>query len=197
MNTWDLCNMESVGGHHTEMVGTPVLIETEAGTAVEFDGAGDALVVDANPLIDLEAFTAEVIFRPYPGGLGSQRFFHIQEDGSDNRLLFETRLTDGDEWFLDTCIQAGAEGKVLFAEQFKHVIGPWYHIAIVVADGMFRHYVNGEMELETEIDFVPLKQGQASVGVRINRVSWYKGAMRIARFSSRGLTPNEFLEGDL
>ena len=196
MKEWNLSSMDSVGGHETEIVGSPRLIATDTGRAVEFDGVGDALVVDTNPVMGFEAFTAEVIFQPYPGGLFAQRFFHVQEGDSDNRLLFETRLTDDGEWFLDTCLQAGAEGQVLFAEDFVHAIGPWYHAAVVVSDGWFRHYVDGELELETEIAFTPLGQGKPCVGVRINRVCWYKGAMRTARFSSRALEPHEFLEID-
>ena len=106
-NTWNLSIIESVGDHDTEIVGNPTLIGTDAGTAVEFDGVGDALVVNTNPLVELDTFTAEVVFQPYPGGLIEQRFFHIQEDGSENRLLFETRLTASNEWFLDTFIRVG------------------------------------------------------------------------------------------
>ena len=194
MDAWNLSDMESVGGHHTEIVGTPKLIDTDAGAAVEFDGVGDALVVDTNPLAGLIEFTAEVIFQPYPEGLSAQRFFHIQEEGSDNRVLFETRLTANNQWFLDTFIAAGEGGQALFAEDFEHELDSWYHAAIVVADGLFRHYVNGELELEAKLDFVPQGQGQTSVGVRHNRVCWYKGAMRSARFSSRTLVPAEFLK---
>ena len=88
---------------------------------------------------------------------------------------------------------AEGEGYAQFAEDFKHTLGPWYHGAIVVADGMFRHYINGELELETEISFTALGRGQTSIGVRHNRVSWYRGAIRTARFSSRPLAPDEFL----
>ena len=63
---------------------------------------------------------------------------------------------------------AEGEGYVQFAEDFKHTLGPWYHGAIVVADGMFRHFINGELELETEISFAALGRGQTSIGVRHN-----------------------------
>ena len=191
---WNLSDMESIGGHPTEIVGAPGLINTDVGPAVEFDGVGDALVVDANPLIGVEAFTAEVVFRPDPEGPTAQRFLHIQEEGSINRLLFEIRLTANNRWFLDTCIETDGGGHVLFAEDFEHDLGPWYHAAIVVADGMFRHYTNGELELETKIAFAPLQQGQTSLGMRHNRVSWYRGAIRTARFSSRPLPPDEFVK---
>ena len=193
MAVWDLSDMESVGGHPTEILGTPGRIDTDSGTAVEFDGEGDALVVGANPLAGLDAFTVEIVFQPYPEGLAAQRFFHIQEDGSDNRLLFETRLTEDGRWFLDTFIKAGEANCALFAEEFEHALGPWYHVALVVGDGAMRHYTNGELELEAEIPFVPLGPGQTSVGVRFNRVCWYKGAMRTVRFSPRPLAPGEFV----
>ena len=192
MALWNLSDIESVGGHPTEIVGAPRPIDTDSGSAVEFNGTDDALVVDANPLAGLDAFTVEIVFQPYPDGPTAQRFFHIQEDGSDNRLLFETRLTGDGRWFLDTFIKAGEANCALFAEQFEHALGPWYHVALVVGDGAMRHYTNGELELEAEIPFVPLGTGQTSVGVRFNRVSWYKGAMRTVRFSSRPLAPGEF-----
>lgn len=193
MNPWDLSAMDAVGGHETEIIGRPKRIDTDAGMAVEFDGAGDALVVDSNPLAGLQRFTAELIFRPYPGGLTEQRFFHIQENDSESRLLFETRLTDNDEWILDAFIKVGERGYVLFDDAASHAIGPWYHVAIVVGDGLFGSYTNGELELETEIDFVEQGRGKTSLGVRMNRVCWYKGALITARFSPRPLAPAEFL----
>lgn len=193
MNLWNLRDMDAVGGHDTEIVGLPRQIESDAGTAVEFDGVGDALVVGANPLAGLERFTAEVIFQPYTGGLSEQRFFHVQENGSENRLLFETRLTDSNEWILDAFIRVDDRGYVLFDQDSRHAIGPWYHVAIVVSDGLFRSYTNGELELETEIDFVAQKQGKTSLGVRMNRVCWYKGAILCVRFSPQPLAPDGFL----
>ena len=193
MDLWDLSEMDAVGGHETEIVGQPKRIATDEGTAVEFDGAGDALVVDNNPLAGLQAFTAELIFQPYPGGLTEQRFFHIQENDSESRLLFETRLTDSNEWILDAFIKVGKRGYVLFDQESRHAIGPWHHVAIVVGDGVFRSYTNGELELETEIDFVAQERGKTSLGVRMNRICWYKGAMRTARFSPQPLAPADFL----
>ena len=191
---WLIDNLESIDGHEIEVVGSPALIETPAGKAGEFDGEGDARFVDVHPLAGLEVFTVEVIFRPYADGLKEQRFFHMQEDGSDDRVLFETRLTGDNQWFLDTFIRSGEGSYVLFAEDFKHPIGPWYHAAIVMDDEKVRHYVNGELELEKEIDFTPHTQGRTSLGVRINTVHWYKGAMSKARFTSGILSPEEFLK---
>jgi hypothetical protein len=137
-------------------------------------------------------FTAEVIFRPAAAGPKEQRFFHMQEEGSENRVLFETRLTDDGHWFLDTFIKSEGGDCTLFAKDHLHKIGPWYHAAIVVDGGSMRHYVNGKLELSQELKFTPHKAGQTSLGVRINKVHWYKGAIGRARFTPRPLEPAEF-----
>jgi hypothetical protein len=168
--------------------------DAAAGKAVAFDGVDDGLIVDANPLAGLATFTVEVVFRPARGGPAAQRFVHLQEAGSDNRLLFETRLIDGDRWFLDTFLKCGSGNHTLFAEQHPHPIGPWYHAAVTVDGRRMRHFVNGQEELAHEIAFQPLGPGQTSLGVRLNRVSWYQGAIRTLRVTPRVLAPAEFLK---
>jgi len=54
------------------------------------------------------------------------------------------------------------------------------------------HFVNGELELSRPIEFAPQQPGRTSIGVRINEVSWFKGAIREIRFTPRGLSPEEF-----
>ena len=117
----------------------------------------------------------------------------MQEDASENRLLFETRLTDDNRWFLDSFIKSGEGNYTLYAEKSLHPIGPWYHAAVVVDGTTMRHYVNGKEELSTPINFKPQQPGRTSIGVRINKASWYKGAVRQLRITPRVLTPQEFL----
>ena len=191
---WDIDNLDSIGGHPVTVVGSPEVIETPEGKAVEFDGEGDALFLDVHPLAGTDRFTVEVIFKPYADGLVEQRFFHMQENGSDNRVMFETRLTEDNRWFLDAFIKSGEGNNVLFAEDFKHPIGPWYHAAIVVDGKEMRHYINGMQEMSRPIAFAPQTQGQTSLGVRINKVHWYKGAIRKTRFTPRALSPEAFLK---
>jgi len=189
---WQLTRLDEIGGHKTTLVGSPRLIEAGQSKAVEFDGKADGLFLDINPITGLKQFTAEVIFRPYAGGAKEQRFLHFQEDGSDNRLLFEIRLAD-DRWFLDTFIKSGEGNHTLYAEKSTHAVGPWYHAAVVVDGTTMRHYVNGEEELSTPIKLEPLKQGRTSIGVRINKVSWFKGAVRQGRGTSAVLSSRDFL----
>ena len=191
---WNIDALDSIGGQRTTVLGSPRLIGAPEGKAVEFDGEGDALFVGAHPLAGARVFTAEVIFRPYADGLKEQRFFHMQEDDSENRMLFELRLTDDERWFLDTFVKSGEGNYTLYAEDFTHPIGPWYHAAIVVDGAEMRHYVNGVSELSQEIAFEPQGRGQTSIGVRINRVCWFKGAIRQVRFTPEALSPEAFLK---
>ena len=85
-DVWTFDRLDRVGGHATTIQGNPRLIETPIGKAVEFDGVDDALFVEVHPLAGAKTFTWEAIFRP-DGGEAEQRWFHLQESGSDNRML--------------------------------------------------------------------------------------------------------------
>ncbi len=190
---WQLDNLKSVGGHPVTVVGEPVVIETPDGKAIEFDGVDDALFFDVHPLAGWTAFTVEIIFLPATEGPPEQRFFHMQEKGSESRVMFETRVVDGDRWFLDTFINTGRDKVALYAEDHRHPTGKWHHAALVVGERRFRHYVNGELELEEELDYRVQQDGKTSIGVRINRVDWFKGAIRTIRFTPRPLAPEAFI----
>ena len=190
---WELDNLEEIGGHKVTVVGNPKVIDTPHGKAIEFDGVDDGIFFDVHPLAGMTEFTVEVIFKPYADGVSEQRFFHMQEDGTNERVMFETRLVEDNLWFVDTFMQTGGQNNTMYAIGDKHEIGPWYHAAIVVDGKTFKHYVNGKMELGKEVDFTPQKPGRTSMGVRINSVWWYKGAIRKARFTPRAMTPDEFL----
>src|SRR6266850_2614079 len=188
--TWKIDNLNEIGGQPVTVMGNPQLIAAPA--AVLFDGIDDGLVVKTNPIAGARAFTLEAIFRPDANGSKEQRWFHIQQDNSENRVLLETRLV-GDQWFLDTYIRSGESNRALFAENFKHRVGVWYHIALVFDGTEMRHYVDGKLEMSGPLSIAPLEQGQTSIGVRLNRVFWFKGAVRTARFTARALAPAEFM----
>jgi hypothetical protein len=56
-----------------------------------------------------------------------------------------------------------------------------------------RHFVDGREELSGPLTIQPLGAGSASIGVRMNRVFWFKGAVRKVRFTPRALGPREFM----
>jgi hypothetical protein len=191
--TWKLNNLEKIDGNPVSIIGHPRLVDDQGGRAVSFDGVGDGIQIDVNPLAGAQAFTVEAVFRPEAGGLKEQRWLHIQENNTENRILLETRLVD-DQWFLDTYIRSGDNNRTLFAENFKHPIGPWYHVALVFDGKEMRHYVDGRQEMSGPLTVSPLTAGKTTIGVRMNRVYWFKGAVRKARFTARALRPEEFMK---
>lgn len=188
---WRLASLESVGEHPVQLLCSPALVDAAVGKAVEFAGDGDALLVESNPLAGLSAFTIEVVFRPDPGGASEQRFLHFQEV-EDHRVLMETRLTGDGQWFLDSFLKSGESEKTLYAKDHRHVLGEWYHGALSYDGTSMRHYVNGQKELEGVVSFAPMESGATSIGCRLNRVYWFKGAIALVRITSRALTPSEF-----
>jgi hypothetical protein len=48
-------------------------------------------------------------------------------------------------------------------------------------------YVNRKKELEGKIDFPPMTIGDISIGVRLNKVNWFKGLIREIRFHPQAL----------
>jgi hypothetical protein len=52
-------------------------------------------------------------------------------------------------------------------------------------------YINGEKELEGDVNVTPMVDGKISLGVRQNKVYWYKGIIREMRFHPAALTPGQ------
>jgi hypothetical protein len=197
--TWHFDHLESIDGHPTTMSGNPQLIETPYGKAIQFNGVDDALFVDVHPLAGASTFTWEVIFRPDADGQEAQRFFHLQEvdqatgKDTDNRMLFETRLADG-KWCLDSFATTNGQGLTLIDNKLLHPAGKWFSLAAVYDGKVFSNYVDGVLQGSGEIHLVPQSAGRSSLGARINKVSFFKGALLTARMTPRALAPNEFLK---
>ncbi|MES1261088.1 MAG: LamG domain-containing protein [Acidobacteriota bacterium] len=191
--TWHFDSTKKIGGHAAIVLGHPRVIDTPKGRAVEFNGVDDALFLDVHPLAGAGTWTWEVIFRPDAGGASEQRFFHLAENGTDNRMLFEIRLT-GNEWCLDSFAKSGDASLALMDRSKLHPAGVWYHAAAVYDGHEFRNYVDGVLEGKGELHLAPQGAGRTSVGVRINKVNYFKGAVREARMTPRALQVSEFLK---
>ncbi len=189
---WELDNLQALAGYRLDVSGQPTVIDGPYGKAIEFDGVQDALFIGANPVAGWQALTVEVVFRPDAGGLPEQRFFHLGEVSGD-RVLFETRLTEDDHWYLDTFISSGESSRPLLNESHLHPVGQWYHLAMTCDGREEINYVNGVKEANGPIDFAPLTEGETSIGVRLNRVCWFKGAIGRIRYTDRVLSADEFM----
>ena len=196
---WRFDRIDEIGGHKTTVLGHPRVIDSPVGKAVEFNGVDDALFVDVHPLAGAETFTWEIVFRPDPGGAPEQRFFHLQEQdartGGDTatRMLSEIRVIDG-RWCLDSFAQAGGQSRALLNRERLHPLGVWHRVAMVYDGHELRNYVDGVLEGSGELHLIPQGPGHSSIGVRINKMNYFKGAVSLARMTRTALSPAEFLK---
>jgi hypothetical protein len=208
--TWTFDRLDKIGGLPVKVEGNPKVVDTPVGKAIEFDGVDDAIWIEQHPLAGAAQFTFEAIFRP-DGGAVEQRWFHLAErdpktgllasadhpqtgQDANSRFLFELRVIDNTKWCLDAFVNGPGYNKAIMVREKTHPIGEWYHVADTYDGKTFRSYVNGELQGEAEIAFKPQGPGVASVGVRINKVNYFHGAVAKARFTPRALPVSEFLK---
>jgi hypothetical protein len=206
--TWTFDRLDRIGGAATKVEGNPKIVDTPLGKAIQFNGIDDAIWIERHPLAGAETFTFEAIFRP-DGGAFEQRWFHLAErdaktgllasaehpKGPDThaRFLFEIRVVDK-QWYLDAFVGGPGYNKPLMFKEKLHAVGQWYHVAQTYDGKTYRSYVNGVLQGEDDIAFKPQGEGAASVGTRINRLNYFNGAVRLARFTPKALTPEQFLK---
>lgn len=193
---WVFDRLSNIGGVDTMVEGDPILVDSPYGKAVQFDGVDDRLVIGKHPLAGMGQFTFQALFRP-DGGAFAQRWFHLNEEDSTpgaapsvTRILFEIRVKDG-AWSLDAFATGqGYKQTLLFLDK-TYPIGPWYWVAQSYDGKTYRSFVNGELQGEADIAFAPQGPGRSSIGARMNKVDYFKGAIREARFTPRGLAADQ------
>jgi hypothetical protein len=197
---WRFDSLTSIGGHPVQPVGHPQLIDSPYGKAIQFNGAGDGVFLPVHPLAGASTYTWEVIFRPDADGPQAQRFFHLQEQdpatGEDtkNRMLYEIRIVDG-KWCLDSFASSGASNRTLLACDASHLypLGQWYRVTAVYDGHELRNYIGNDLQGSGPLDLKPQFPGRTSIGMRINKVFPFKGAVLVTHMTPRVLTPPEFL----
>ena len=190
---WRLDNLARLGGTAIQLIGAPAVVETDIGPSIAFNGVSDGLLLDRNPIEGLSRFTIEVLFAVDADGPFEQRFLHIQEADGENRALVELRLRDG-RWALDSYLRHGDAQLTLLDETKQHPAGGW-HVSTTTFDGkVMKHFVDGIEQGRGPVEFRALKPGRASIGVRQNRVSWFKGKIHTVRVTPDALAPSRFLK---
>ena len=188
---WRVDDVRSIGGHAVEAVGAPHVAEG----ALVFDGVKDGVFLPVNPLAGLREFTVEVLFWPAEGGPAEQRFWHAQ-DAAGSRALLETRLDGKGGWWLDTFLfQSGKEGRPLIDPRRVHPTNAWHWVALRFDGKTMAHFVDGVKELEGAVEFAPMGEGKISLGVRQNKVYWFKGAIREVRVTPAALPAEKLQRG--
>ena len=193
---WTFDRLSDIGGHPTSIEGAPTLIDTAAGKAVLFDGANDVMFVSNHPLANAATFTIEAVFR-LDGGAFEQRWLHLAEadpvhgDAQSPRTLFEVRVVETG-WYLDAFTTGPGYNKALVVPEQTFPVGRWYAVQQTFDGKIYRAYVNGALQAEADLDYKPQGAGRTAIGMRINKVTPFKGAVLNARFTPRALQSNEF-----
>lgn len=198
--TWTFDRLSNIGGAPTLVEGDPQLIDSPYGKAVQFDGVDDRLLIDQHPLAGAARFTFEALFRP-DGGALAQRWFHLAEDPQaptdgpplNTRFMFEIRTENG-RWWLDAFVTGPGYKQTLIFPDKTFPVGRWYAVAQTYDGKTYRMYVDGVLQGEADIAFKAQGPGKASVGARMNKIDYFKGAIRTARFTAKALKPSAFLK---
>lgn len=188
---WKISELLESNDYGIKLSGNPTIVDSQYGKAVRFNGKDDGIFLDINPIMNMDEFTVEAIFYPDNDGQFEQRFLHIGMDKED-RLLLETRTTNNNQWYLDAFIAIGNSINPLFDKEKLHSTNEWHHIAFVIDGNNLTSYVDGIKELTGKGELAPMKSGQTSIGVRQNKISWFKGIIYNIKITHEALLPERF-----
>lgn len=189
---WILASLLDEKPTQLEISGAPKTVASPYGEAVYFDGVGDAFFLKEMPLQSLQEFTVEMIFNPDKNAPFEQRVLHIGEV-TKGRMLLEIRAV-ASNWFFDGYAASGTNKKAVNDEKLLHPLGQWHHVAFVVTSESLTTYVNGKKELQESFSFNPIESGTTAIGVRLNKVSWFKGAIYKIRITPKRIQPHYFMK---
>ncbi|WP_461629590.1 LamG-like jellyroll fold domain-containing protein [Labilibaculum euxinus] len=188
---WLVADLLQQNSKQIKILGQPKLVDSPYGKAVSFNGSSDALILQEMPLKSMKEFTVEMIFCPDINASFEQRILHIGEV-LGNRMLLEIRAVT-DIWYFDGFAASGNSKKALINEQLTHQLGQWYHVALVVRPNSLTTFVNGKKELSESFSYQPIGTGNCSIGVRLNKRSWFKGMIYKIRIVPQQLNPDDFM----
>jgi hypothetical protein len=189
---WYLKDAKRIGGFNAVVLGNPVVKAEGKDSSVYFNGINDGLIIPAIPIEGWPKFTIEVLFKPDSDGPVAPRFIHF-EDTLLNRGTFELRLTKNGQWYFDGFLRNGKtrKGVTLIDSAKLHPANKWHWAALVYDGNKMYSYINGQKELDAEMDFPALTKGNISLGVRLNKVNWFKGEIRKILFHPEAVEPKE------
>lgn len=188
---WKISEILESKSHGLTLSGHPAIVDSPYGKAVRFNGIDDGIFLEINPIIGVNHFTVEAIFYPESGGSFEQRFLHLGMDKED-RLLLETRTTENNQWYFDAFIATGASSNPLVDKEKLHPVDKWHHVAFIIDNGYLTSYVNGIKELTDKTVLTPIQSGRTSIGMRQNKISWFKGNIYNIKITHAALAPEQF-----
>ena len=120
---WTFDRLDNIGGIKTTVEGSPRIVDTPLGKAIEFDGVDAAVWIEKHPLAGAATFTFEGIYRP-DGGAFEQRWFHLAERDPKTGLLASADHP-----------KTGRAANPRFLSELRTVENSWYRAAFGNAAG--------------------------------------------------------------
>ena len=190
---WKFDRLDSIGGHKTTVLGEPKVIDSPVGKA-------------SSSMASMMVCSSTITRSPAPKLLpGKPSSAPMAVNGSSDGFISASRiptpaptletacsLKSGSSMkhgILTASTKSGTEDATLMNRNALHPLGAWYHVASVYDGKEFRNYVNGVQEGAASVYLAAHGPGHASVGMRINKVSYFKGAVHLARFTRKALSP--------
>jgi len=185
---WKLNDTLDVGGRKPVVLGAPLSVKADSINGLFFDGTKDGLIVPVNPLRELNNFAIEILFKPMESTSTAPRMMHIQDE-KGNRCTIELRLTSKGNWYLDTFLKNGNtnKGLSLIDSTKEHPCNDWYWVALIYDGTKMTSYVNSQKEGEGMVSLDAMTSGETSLGVRLNKINWFRGQISEIRFHSAPL----------
>jgi hypothetical protein len=190
---WIIDNTASIHGNVPVMVhGTPQVMTSPQGDALCFDG-DDAVVLNANPVQGLAAFTMEVFMRidgVTNAAFNQPRYLHVETTDA-SRITMEARVTET-SWHLDTfLLSSNGQSRTLIDATKVHPVGQWTWTALTYDGAQMRHFVDAVEDASGTVTVPMYGAGKMSLGVRQNLVNWFVGCIREVRITPTALAPAE------
>lgn len=201
---WILDNLTEIDGIQVYPLGNPEVVDTDLGKAIKFDGYGDRILVDANPIETAKAYTVEVIFKADAGVVNQNnepRFIHIQNpnDPDKKRVMMEIRVNSDNKVYMDGFMLTDNDNLALIDETKLHNTKEWVHAAITYEGNTFTTYVNGVQELTGQVSYkdeILDEIGQTSIGARMDKRNWYSGLVKCLKVTQAKISPDKFMKVD-
>jgi hypothetical protein len=187
---WIIDSTTTIHGNTPMVIGGPQVMTSPQGDALCFDG-DDAVVVNANPVQGLAAFTIEVLMRidgVTNATYNQPRYLHVETTDA-SRLTMEARVTDTN-WYLDTfLLSSNGQSRTLVDAAKVHPVGQWTWTALTYDGSQMRHFVDGVEDASGAVTVPVYGAGKMSLGVRQNLVNWFVGCIREVRVTPTALAP--------
>lgn len=176
------------------VLGSPAIVPAEADggasrepPALTFDGVHDGLLIPENLLRGSSRFEIVAEFFPAAAGSREQRFFHIQDDQSDDRILMETRLTGDGFWYADSCVVFQERVVILADPVRRHPLNRWYRYTLRCNGSRVEHLIDDISDgICVETGLQSPRGGVTSIGVRATGDHHFAGAIRSISVSTAG-----------